>query len=465
MNRATDIFSLLLVEMFFAETVLPKGTKLYKGQKVGCRMVPGSTRHFYVTTNWRVARTYGHPCSFFTRRQVRLFQMTPENLQRLLSYKGLTRTTKILLRLLFGVDTKRAHQVRAMKELMTQSLPGSRNFRTGQRLSIAELDHLLAVRLTKEFLRPELYDGYYAPGFRTMFHGGRFHAEMMLCDASRVLERNTTGSIARPLVDQSRLAKLIPELFIKYCQTHRDLLRSHRAFASVYLGGGMAVKLYLRARGKTVPPGVANTTDFDFTFATRGKVDRPALYVRAMRQMMTRHLTGFLAWINRSYRAMNVKLIVDDTFVPDIRLLPATKKYVYQVISYRLAFPGKEPVDFVDTTLAYVPGASREHIHRPFSRMYGIPLETLQYLYKNVAVVLAGSFLYKGIQPRNPLRGRRPEKGLKDTARLMALADYIPRRRNLKPLVDASRGMLRRIIAKNYTAGRNRAKSVIRHVV
>lgn len=463
MNRGTDIFSLLLVEMFFAETILPKGTKVYKGQKVGCHMVPGSTRQFYVTTSWRIAQTYGHPCSFYTRRQVRLFRMTPQNLIRLYQYKGLSRTTRILIRLLFGVGTRRAFQARALKKVFGDTVPGSGNMRSGQRLSVHELDKVLAMRLTREFFGPELYDGYYAPKMKTLFHKGQFHSEIMLCDASKTLDRK--AETARPLVDQKRIIELIPELFIKYCQKHRGLLLSHKMFSSVYLGGGMAVKLYLRGRGKKVPRAVNNTHDFDFTFALNKKVTDKTIYVRAMRKIMSEHIAGFLAWINRNYRAMNVKLQVNDKYVPDIPLLPATKKYVYQVISYRLVFPGKKPVDFVDTTLAYVPDSSREHLHGPFSRMYGIPMESLQYLYKSVAVVLAGSFLYEGVKPRNPLRGNRPEKGLKDTARLMALADYVPKRRNLKPLVNASHAMLRRIIAKNYTRGRDRAKSVIRHVV
>ena len=451
--------------MIFSETVVPKGTRLYKGLSIGCRMVPGTTKYFYVTPSLKTARAYGKPCVFYAKKPIRLFQMTAVNLAKLYKYPGISRNTRLLIRLLFGTRTSRDAQAKAYRLLYDKRLPGSKNTRTGQRLSIAELDKLLSIRLTKEFFGPEKFDGYAAPSSRSIFHGGVFRSEIMLCDASKTIERKATRTIERPLIDQARIIESIPTLFIRYCQKHRALMRRPRGFASVYLGGGMAVKLYLKARGKKMPRMVANTSDFDFTFAVNRKLTNVKPYVQSMRTLMTRHITGFLTWLNSTYRSTNVKLIIKDDYVPNIQLLPATKKYVYQVITYRLAFPGREPIDFVDTTLAYVPGASHDHIHTEYSRMFGIPMEKLEYLYRSVAVVLAGSFLFEGIKPRNPLKGRRPEKGLKNAARLAALANYIPRRKGLRGLVDSSRGMLRKIIIKNYTSAKEKAKSVIRRVI
>jgi hypothetical protein len=439
--------------MFFTETILSKGTKVYKGQAKRCRALG---KQFYVTTSKQTAKVYGYPCVFYTKKSVRLFQITPDNLSKLLKYKGISELTKTLIRLLFGIQTKLAYQSKAFKFLFSETLPGSGNIRSGQRLSIAELDHILAVRLSKEFFGPEMYDGYYAPGLKTMFHGGRFHSEIMLCDAYKTLQ--TEQPKPRLTITPSQ----IPNLFIKYCQTHRALLTRHAAFESIYLGGGMAVKLYLKARNKQISPQVANTSDFDFTFGVAKKLSDPTLYVRGMKQIMSNHINKFLEWLGPNNQ---IKLLVDDSYIPDIKLLPATKKYVYQVISYRLLFPGKKPVDFVDTTLAYVPGISRSHIMRPISQLYGIPMESLKYLYKNVAVVLAGSFIFPGIKPRNPLRGQRPEKGLKNTARLMALTHFVPKRQNLKPLLNSSQHMLRKIIEKDYKGGKKAAESVIRHVI
>lgn len=426
-------------------------------------MVPGSTKYFYVTPSLKTAKAYGKPCVFYTKRPVRLFQMTAVNLAKLYKYPGISRTTRLLIRLLFGTRTSRDAQARAYRFLYGRRVPGTGNDRPGQRLSIVQLDKLLSMRLTKEFFGPQGFDGYAAPSSRTIFHGKVFRSEIMLCDASKTLERKAPRTIERPLIDRARIIEKIPDLFISYCRRHK--IQQPAGFASVYLGGGMAVKLYLRARGKKMPRMVADTSDFDFTFAVDRKLTRLKPYVNKMRTMMTRHISGFLAWLNSTYRSTNVRLIIKDDYVPNIQLLPATKKYVYQVITYRLAFPGHEPIDFVDTTLAYVPGASRDHIHREISRHYGIPMEKLQYLYKSVAVVLAGSFLFEGIKPRNPLKGRRPEKGLKDTARLAALANYIPRRKNLKGLVDSSRGMLRKIFIKDYNSAKQKAKSVIRRVI
>jgi len=82
-----------------------------------------------------------------------------------------------------------------------------------------------------------------------------------------------------------------------------------------------------------------------------------------------------------------------------------------------------KPVDFVDTTLAHVPGMSREHIHHVYSRSFGMPIERLKTMYRNVLAVLAGSFATKdpALKSRNPLTGNRAEKGLKNTARLVTL--------------------------------------------
>jgi hypothetical protein len=436
--------------MIFEETVLTKGTKVFKGLQV--RGLLGSTRYFFVTTNPRIARAYGRTTAYQTKRPLRLFQMTPKNVQLLISeYKGISRETRTLLRFALGVGTTRARQVKAYRALYGGSLGvSSQNRRPGQRLSVYETDHVLAERLAREFLVPERYDGYYAPGTTSVFHSGRFHAEIMLCDASRTLERLVPGHAPRALVDQRKL----PELFVAYCKTHRRLTRLYGGFI-LYLGGGMGVKLYLEARALKAPAKVRNTKDFDFTFAVprplRSKADLSAR-VFAMRQVMSRHIAGFISWLGLK----GVRLVVKD-FVPPITVLPATGKKVYQVVTYKLQFPGQKPIDFIDTTLAYVPGVDRSHLHLVYTRYYGIPLERLKYTYKNVLTVLAGSFVYPGIRDRNPLYGNRPEKGLKNTARLAALV-RAKKRAYGNGIV---KNFIKRIEHKNVDGARRRARQII----
>jgi len=221
----------------------------------------------------------------------------------------------------------------------------------------------------------------------------------------------------------------------------------------------MGVKLYLEARGKETPSRIRNTSDFDFTFAVPKKIKdwKPRAYI--MKQVMYRHVTGFISWLNTTYTRTNARIIIHE-FVPDIKFLPATGKYIYHVCQFRIQFPGqKEPMDFVDTTLAYVPGASRQDLHPVYSRMYGLPIERLKRLHDSVAAVLAGSFLYPGVKPRNPLYGNRPEKGQKNVARLSALQKLAPR--NI-PIV---RQFIRKIKMRNVRGAKRNANKIIRRIV
>lgn len=450
--------------MIFSETILPAGTKLYKGQRVGCTLVPGTTKSFFVTLSQKAAQEYGKPCFFFARHKLRLFQMTPSNIVRLLKYPGLSRGTKTLIRLVFGIGTVQTRQAEAYKKIFQKSLSVAPTGRTGQRLSVYGLDKLLSGSLTKEFFKPEKYDGYYAPSLPSVFHRGFFKSEIMLSDGTKSLQKPAADRAVRPHFDQRRILKMMPELFIQYCKKYKRLVEPNKNFSEVYLGGGMAVKLYLRARGKNIPKVVRNTSDFDFTYAVDKPLSDTRRHVAIMKRLMSEHVAKFLAQVNRIWNIKQMRLVIKDDFIPDIQLLPATKKYVYQVISYQLAFPGQEPVDFIDTTLAYVPGSSRRQLQMNFSRHYGIPIKSVKYMFKDVAVVLAGSFLFPGIEPRNPLRGRRAEKGIKNTARLAILSDVMTVRKANRPFMNASRGLLRKIAAENYEASREKAKNVIRYL-
>jgi hypothetical protein len=336
---------------------------------------------------------------------------------------------KVMLRLALGTRTTRARQHLAYRVVLRGKgyLPGARNTRPGQRLSIGDLDHQVFEKLSREFLVPEKYDGYYAPAKPSIFHGGIFHSEIMIARPMHAIKpapRAVLQVQRRPGVSHAQIIKRLPALFVEYSKTQRRLLRPYGGFIP-YLGGGMAVKLYLEARAIKAPPKVLQTTDFDFTFAVPKRLTTKAdvgARVIGMRKVMTTHLEGFVTWLGRSF-GVRPQIVVKD-FVPPVRLLPTTGKRIYQVISYGLQFPGvAKPVDFVDTTLAHVPGMSRDHIHHVFSRSFGMPIERLKTMYKNVLVVLAGSFVTKdpALKSRNPLTGNRAEKGLKNTARLATL--------------------------------------------
>jgi hypothetical protein len=222
----------------------------------------------------------------------------------------------------------------------------------------------------------------------------------------------------------------------------------------------MGVKLYLEARGKPAPKKVTDTKDFDFTFAVSKRLGQREAKRRAliMKTIMYKHVTGFISWLNRTYTQTNARLIVSD-FVPDIKVLPATGKTIYQVTQFRIQFPGQPtPMDFVDSTLAYVPGSSHDDIHPVYSRMYGLPIERLKNLYRAVLVVLAGSFLYPGVKPRNPLTGNNPEKGQKNVSRLGALQNLAPKN------VSLVRNLIRRIKKRDVSGAKRNAAMLIKNI-
>jgi hypothetical protein len=146
-------------------------------------------------------------------------------------------------------------------------------------------------------------------------------------------------------------------------------------------------------------------------------------------------------------------------FIPDIKVLPATGKTVYHVSQFRIQFPGqKAPMDFVDSTLAYVPGSSRDDLHPVYSRMYGLPIERLKKLYDSVLTVLAGSFVYPGIKPRNPLTGNNPEKGQKNVSRIGALQNLAPKN------VKLVRNFVQRIKKRDVSGAKRNAQKIIKNI-
>ena len=449
--------------MIFDETVIPKGARLYKGMPRG--MHPRRTRNFFLTSSVRTARGYGPTINtYVATKPLRLFVLSQRNVKLLLDKYPLTAAAKVMLRLALGTRTTRARQHLAYRVILRGKgyLPGAKNTRPGQRLSVGELDRQVFEKLSREFLVPEKYDGYYAPAKPSIFHGGIFHSEIMIARPMHAIKPALAAPVQRRTgVSHALIIKRLPGLFVEYSKTQRRLLRPYGGFIP-YLGGGMAVKLYLEARAIKAPPKVLNTTDFDFTFAVPRRLTTKSdvvMRVVGMRKVMTDHLEGFVTWLGRSF-GVRPRIVVKD-FVPPVRLLPTTGKRIYQVISYGLQFPGvAKPVDFVDTTLAHVPGMSREHIHHVFSRSFGMPIERLKTMYKNVLVVLAGSFATKdpALKSRNPLTGNRAEKGLKDTARLASLINA-----NAKSSTPA-RGLVSAIKRGNVKNASKKARLVIKNL-
>lgn len=235
--------------------------------------------------------------------------------------------------------------------------------------------------------------------------------------------------------------------FIKYARTHKALTIPTRDFV-ISLGGGMAVKLYLMLRGvKPLPKKVASTSDFDFTFAvnhplTDAEVDK---YSLKMYNIMYNFLKGF----TRPDK-LKIKSYARKSHIP------ATGKRTYHVVQFR----DEKGEDFVDCTLAYIPGTSRNQINSEMSRKIGLPIKKLKYIYKDILVVLAGSFVYKKVMPRNPLGKDKPEKGLRNTARVAALQKV----KVSSPKTVRTTEFVKAIRAKKKTLAARKARGIIRSI-
>jgi len=230
---------------------------------------------------------------------------------------------------------------------------------------------------------------------------------------------------------------------LDYSRIHKTLLKPHKDFV-IYLGGGMAVKLYLTERGVSpLPPKVASTKDFDFVFSVHRPLedDEIDIYARKMYFIMTKFLFSFVNPVSLKVKSYRRKSSI-----------PAIGKKTYHVIQFT-----KDGEDFVDCTLSYSPGISRNQINTEISEKIGLPIKKLNSMKKDILTVLAGSFYYKKIMARNPLGTNKPEKGLRNVARVSALHKL----KVSSPKSIPTTELLRAIRSKNAELAIRKAKRVI----
>jgi hypothetical protein len=460
--------------MAFTETVLPRGKVLYKGfETLKCTTFLRDTRMFYLTESSRTARNYGTTCQYRVKRTLRLFDLTHSNIEKLLSSNyPISRDTRGLLRVVLGTGVKVGEQVAAVKVIMGEKgagpLPKINNTRRGQRLSYKELNRLVFGNLSREFLSPEGYDGYYAPKKPSIFHGGSFHSEIMLTNAYQSIER-TSGSV--PVVSRRSLKWALPRIFMDYCKRTTRLIRGYGGLIP-FCTGGMAIRLYLQQKKKDLPEKIRRTQDFDFTFAVPHQLPSDkevSSYAQAMRRIMTAHLMGFIRYLNREYSGINARLKLNQYGktrfdLPRIQV-PGTGRKVYQVISYQIITGRNEAIDLVDTALAVYPGANKDMIDGPLSKKLGIPIQKLKYQIKDALAILSGSFIYRGvISQRNPLTGVKKDKGAKNVNRVIELLKVSKHNRTLENARKKAVPLLKNIMFGNIKSARQSAKKVNRVV-
>ena len=456
--------------MGFSETILSSGKILFKGlENLSCKVLLHDSRFFYLTENPRTAKDYGNLCHYRVKRTLRLFDLTHGNIEKLLkSGYPIDRGTKGLLRVVLGTGVTIGEQALAAKILMGKNagkLPKESNTRKGQRLSYKELNREVFGKLTREFLIPEGYDGYYAPKKPSIFHGGAFHSEIMLVNAYQSIERSMG---AAPVISHRSFKWALPSLFMQYCKRTTRLTRPYGGGLTIFCTGGIAVRVYLQSNKRNLPPKIRRTTDFDFTFAIPRQLPsekKVASYVFLMQKVMTEQLMGFIRYLNREYKGINATLKVNkftrSKFDAPRMQVPGTGRKIYQVITYQIVTGRGETTDLVDTALAVYPNASREMLNLPLSYKTGIPLQRVRYQIKDSLALLSGSFLHKGlISQRNPLTGKVKDKGQKNAERVLELLRISKRNKTLANARKAAAPLLRNVVLQNLKAARKNARKV-----
>lgn len=388
----------------------------------------------FYAVDMKTAKMYGHPVHEYTpTKKLKLFVITHDSLKKVFKY--LSENTQVLLKVAFGTGLSGTTQNITYKSLFGES-PHRRG--SGQRMSVVDIDKLALAGFSKEYLLKHGYDGAIMPRKKSRFHTGTFHKEIYIARKG-VLERKQSLS----------------QLFLEYTKHTTTLLRPRREFIH-FLGGGMAVKLYLKGRGiKT-----ATTKDFDFKFAVSRAIrshKQIEILSYKMKGIMLRHMNGFVRWLNR--RGIKSKLDMRELVgVPLDK--PSKRDFVKQVYKvYTFSVNGE---DLVDTSLVSIPGIKREkHISKRWSQYYGMPIPTLTRLWKDTLYVLAGSFVIPTAKLRNPINGNLKEKGIKNAIRAGHLSYLSSRRKGTSYLVDLSRKLIEDIILRNKKASTRNSKKIL----
>jgi hypothetical protein len=461
--------------MGFSETIFTPGKVLYKGfGKISCSALLKDTRFFYLTEERRTAKNYGTACAYKVKKILRLFDMTHQNIEALLrSGYPLSSEMKGLLRFVMGTGITIGEQVATAKALMGNvgagKLPNETNARRGQRLSYKHMNKKVFASLSREFLVPEGYDGYYSPPKPSVFHGGKFHSEIMLNNAYQNIERMSGPT---PVISRRSFKWALPRLFLEFTKGTKTLVKPYGGGLTIFCTGGMGVRLYLQSKLKSLPEKVRRTNDFDFTFAVPNKLTSDkvvASYVHFMRKLMTGHVARFVTWLNRNYPGINARIKVNrfvrSPYWNPREQVPGTHRKIYQVISYQIVTGKNDETDLIDTALAVYPGSGRHMIHVPLSYRTGIPIQKVKYQVKDSLALLSGSFLYDGlISQRNPLTGKHPEKGEKNTERALALLRVSKKNKNLSGVRKAAAPLLQNVLLKNISAARKNSRAVNRAI-
>lgn len=425
---------------------IPKHTVLYKGMSISCKTVPKSVEYFFVTEDIDVAKLYAHKdlCTYRTTRELRLFALTPANVYQLLlsSSTPLTFEEKQLIAMVTGVGVTKKNQAMyfehlnaAMRQYLTDCSPG-------ERFSHTNTNKLACVRLCKAFAQMG-FDGYYAEPVNSVFHGGGFHREIMICNAADKLE------IIRsmiPLMSQAQLKKdgVLNMLRLYAKRSNIFLTAFVEPMITPMVAPGMAVKLYAELENRPNNHKIHDTLDMDISvFIHHDYIERlsPTDRMTAVHQIVRTvferfDLMGeqFVTLLNQEYDDLNVRLLKHCRIDPSTNTcmvdftrtqgFPFLDRNVFAVKQYYVGFPDGTQVELMDVAVVYQRNIHRGLLNPEVSTDLGFPVPTLAVLAEDLWTMIQIDILGPSPQnqKRHPITGSAKQKGLKDLYRLKYVA-------------------------------------------
>lgn len=372
---------------------VPKHTTLYKGMSISCKTIPRSVQYFFVTEDPNVARLYASTdmCVYRTTRPLRLFAMTRPNIEALLTSPSvpLTYDERRMIAMITGVLVSKKNQVAYFGDY---AAAGMRAYLTdcsqGERFSHHVTNKLACVKLCAAFAAMG-FDGYYAEPVRSVFHSGEFHREMMLCNASKLLEIVTSQV---PLLSSEEMIRDgVLRLFLLYAQRSGNLLRfEDTPDLTPMVAPETAVHFYRAYSKKNGTNNKTNNTnntnknlpksvDILVYLHPRQRQTNTRDLVRVAQQGMTNLAQHFVDLLNREYHDLSARLNTTTIPVAPQQQHPGVL-YIFSAMRYAVDISNHfqqqhtTRIGFMNVAVVHMPGFHRGMIQTDLSIHTGLPL-------------------------------------------------------------------------------------------